>query len=306
MFSKGDPNRHLGGTVIDLRKHEQSESWSSQTEQVHVFPRDGSIRSSGRFRRSCIRSHTIRTRKRAEHTLRGQVVLITGGTRGLGFAMAQEFARRGARLVICGRDPESLQKAESRLRANGADVIALRCDISSRTEAETLIDRATQQYGRIDVLVNNAGEIAVGPLESQTIDNFERAMNTMFWGMVYAIMAVLPAMRARWEGRIVNITSIGGKVAVPHLLPYACAKFAAVGFSEGLHAESARHGIKVTTVVPGLMRTGSHINAMFKGSHRKEYGWFSLAATLPGSAMGAHRPPGKLSMLRRGAKRKLS
>jgi short-subunit dehydrogenase len=218
-----------------------------------------------------------------------QVVVITGGSRGLGFAMAQEFARRGARLVICGRDGTSLQKAESHLRANGTNVISIPCDISSRSEAHALIERAMEHYGHIDVLVNNAGEIVVGPLESQTLDDFERAMNTLFWGTVYTTMAVLPQMKAERAGRIVNITSIGGKVAVPHLVPYACAKFAAVGFSEGLRAESARYGIKITTVVPGLMRTGSHINAMFKGNHRKEYGWFSMAATLPFSAMDAKR-----------------
>ena len=236
----------------------------------------------------------MRRRKRAQSSLLGRVVLITGGSRGLGFALAQEFARRGARLVICGRDPESLRTAELRLLESGADVIAIPCDISSRAEVEALMERAIKHYGTIDVLVNNAGEIAVGPLESQTVEDFERAMNTMFWGMVYTSMAVLPRMRANRAGRIVNITSIGGKVAVPHLLPYACAKFAAVGFSEGLRAESKRHGIKVTTVVPGLMRTGSHINALFKGDHRKEYGWFSLAATSPLSAMDAHRAARKI------------
>jgi short-subunit dehydrogenase len=232
---------------------------------------------------------TIRLRKRSQCSLLGRVVLVTGGSRGLGLAMAQEFAQRGAKLVICGRDPESLQKAESRLRANGVDVMAIPCDISSGSEAEALIDRVIKHHGQIDVLVNNAGEIAVGPMESQTVEDFERAMNIMFWGMVYTTMAVLPQMRARRAGRIVNITSIGGKVAVPHLLPYACAKFAALGFSEGLRAESTRHGIKVTTVVPGLLRTGSHINAIFKGDHRKEYGWFSLAATSRVTAMDAHR-----------------
>jgi hypothetical protein len=96
-------------------------------------------------------------------------------------------------------------------------------------------------------------------------------------------------MRQRGDGRIVNITSIGGKVALPHLLPYGCAKFAAVGFSEGMRAELAKDNIKVTTVVPGLMRTGSHANAAFKGDHRKEYSWFALCATLPFASMDAHR-----------------
>jgi short-subunit dehydrogenase len=217
------------------------------------------------------------------------VVVITGGSRGLGFAIAQEFAVRGAKIVICGRDQEILHEAEQRLLAMRVDVLAVTCDIARQYEAENLIRLATERFGRVDVLVNNAGQIAVGPIEAQTVADFEDAMGTMFWGLVYTTMATLPQMTQRGGGRIVNITSIGGKVAVPHLVPYCSAKFAAMGFSEGIRAELAKNQVKVTTVVPGLMRTGSHANAVFKGDHRKEYSWFSLGATLPFSSMDAHR-----------------
>lgn len=228
-------------------------------------------------------------RTRAAADFRGQVVVITGGSRGLGYAIAQEFAFRGARLVICARDKAPLREAEQHLRAFGAEVLAVACDVGHRHEAEGLIRQATEKFGRVDVLVNNAGTIEVGPLETQTVDDFEQAMRTMFWGAVYTSLAVVPQMSARRNGRIANVTSIGGKVAIPHLLPYCSAKFATVGFSEGLCAELAKDGIKVTTVVPGLMRTGSHMNAVFKGDHRKEYSWFSLGATLPVVAMSATR-----------------
>jgi short-subunit dehydrogenase len=228
-------------------------------------------------------------RVRAVPGFAGQVVVITGGTRGLGFAIAQEFAMRGANLVICGRDEEILHEAEQRQLAMRVQVLAVRCDISQRTEAEALIEQANARFGRIDVLVNNAGQIAVGAIESQQVSDFEEAMGTMFWGMVYTTLATLPQMRRRNAGRIVNITSIGGKVAIPHLTPYVCAKFAAVGFSEGMRAELAKNHVKVTTVVPGLMRTGSHANATFKGDHHKEYSWFSLGASLPFASMDAHR-----------------
>jgi short-subunit dehydrogenase len=233
-------------------------------------------------------------RARALPSFKGQTVVITGGSRGLGFAIAQEFAARGADLVICGRDEEILQEAESRLRGMRANVLAIACDVGKQEEVALLIQQATERFGRIDVLVNNAGTIAVGPLESQSLADFQMAMDTMFWGTVYATLAVLPQMMQRRSGRIVNITSIGGKVAVPHLTPYCCAKFAAMGFSQALRAELAKDHIKVTTVVPGLMRTGSHANAIFKGDHRKEYSWFSLAATLPLSAMDAHRAAYKI------------
>jgi short-subunit dehydrogenase len=100
-------------------------------------------------------------------------------------------------------------------------------------------------------------------------------------------LAALPVMRGQAHGRIVNITSIGGKVSVPHLLPYCTAKFAAVGFSEGLRAELGPGPVAVTTVVPGLMRTGSHLNARFSGRSEEEFTWFSLGATLPVVSMDA-------------------
>jgi len=226
--------------------------------------------------------------------LHGKVVLITGASRGLGFAMAEEFAWEGARLVICARNQEGLDRAQNELEAQGAEVLAVRCDVSDRGQVARMIDQATERFGGIDVLVNNASIISVGPVEVQRFEDFEEAMNVMFWGVVNTTMMVLPQMIERGDGHIVNITSIGGRVSVPHLLPYDCAKFAAVGFSEGLRAEVARHGIHVLTVVPGLMRTGSHLNAYFKGKHRQEFSWFSLGATLPVVSIDGRRAAAKI------------
>jgi short-subunit dehydrogenase len=106
-------------------------------------------------------------------------------------------------------------------------------------------------------------------------------MQAHFWGPLNTIMAVLPAMRQKKAGRIVNISSIGGKISVPHLVPYSASKFALVGLSKGLRAELMKDGISVTTVCPGLMRTGSPRNAEFKGKHHYEYAWFSISDALP-------------------------
>ena len=227
------------------------------------------------------------SRRASTIDLRNKVILITGGSRGLGLAVARECARHGARLAICARDSDELHRAGVDLTARGAEVLTIVCDVSDRGQVEAMVEQVDVRFGRVDVLVNNAGIIQVGPLELQTHADVEEAMAVMFWHLVHTTFAVLPGMRQRGFGRIVNVTSIGGKIGVPHLLPYNCAKFAAVGFSETLRAEVAKDGIAVTTVVPGLMRTGSHVNAYFKGQHRLEYGLFSPLSSLPGTSVSA-------------------
>ena len=227
-------------------------------------------------------------RQRLAH-LNGQVVLITGGSRGLGLALARAFAQEGCHLVLCARDAQELDRAREDIAQQGAAVLPLVCDVTDRAQVNQAVEAATRHFGRVDILVNNAGQIQVGPMPTTTVEDFEAALGVMFWGALYPTLAVLPQMRARRSGRIVNITSIGGKVGIPHLLPYTCAKFATVGLSEGLRAELGREGIYVTTIVPGLMRTGSHLNAEFRGQQEREYTWFSLGASLPLISMDADR-----------------
>jgi NAD(P)-dependent dehydrogenase (short-subunit alcohol dehydrogenase family) len=120
-------------------------------------------------------------------------------------------------------------------------------------------------------------------------EDFENAMATHFWGPLHLILESVPMMRRRGFGRIVNISSIGGRVGVPHMAPYCASKFALVGLSDTLRAELAGHGIRVTTVSPGLMRTGSPLNADMKGQHEKEYAWFAVSDSLPGLSIHADR-----------------
>lgn len=223
------------------------------------------------------------------YDLKEKTVLITGGSRGLGLVLAREFAKQGARLAICAREVDDLDRARENLKERGAEVFTIPCDITDRAEVEEMLALVRDRFGKVDVLVNNAGIIQVGPLEVMTLNDYEVAMKTHFWGPLYTILGVLPAMQARREGRIVNISSIGGKISVPHLVPYSASKFALVGLSQGLRAELAKDGVVVTTVCPGLMRTGSPRNADFKGRHRAEYAWFSISDALPLTSMKAER-----------------
>ncbi|MBA3553276.1 MAG: SDR family oxidoreductase [Gemmatimonadales bacterium] len=229
----------------------------------------------------------VRAARREEFKLRGRTVLVTGGSRGLGLALARETAAQGARVAICGRDLDALDRAESALARIAADVIAVECDVGDRAAVRAMIADVTRRLGPVDMLINNAGVIEVGPAETMKVEDYEEAMATNFWGILYPTLEVIPQMRERRSGRIVNITSIGGKLGIPHLLPYSASKFAAVGFSQGLRAELAGEGVKVVTVVPGLMRTGSPRNAIFRGRHRAEYAWFSIADSFPGLTVGA-------------------
>jgi short-subunit dehydrogenase len=205
--------------------------------------------------------------------------------------LARQLAGEGARLTLIARDEAELQRASEDIRTREpfADVLLAPADVRKRYEAERAIARTIEQYGSVDVVINNAGIIQVGPLDHMKLADYEDAMNTHFWGPLYMVLAALPHMRRQGEGRIVNISSIGGKIAVPHLVPYSASKFALTGLSDGLRLELMRDNIIVTTVCPGLMRTGSPVNAMFKGKRPQEYAWFAISDSLPIASINAER-----------------
>src|SRR5690348_1578878 len=227
--------------------------------------------------------------RRGQDDIRGEVAVVTGASRGLGLLLARELARHSCPLVICARDAAELDRAAGQLRAAGAEVTAVACDITDEASPRLLVDTAIERYGRLDILISNAGIIQVGPVQDGQVGLYETALDTMALAPVRLALTGLPIMRRRGHGRIVTIASVGGKLSVPHLLPYSTAKFAAVGFSEGLRAELGRGPVTVTTVVPGLMRTGSHLQARFTGQAGKEFTWFALGASLPLVSMDAER-----------------
>jgi NAD(P)-dependent dehydrogenase (short-subunit alcohol dehydrogenase family) len=167
--------------------------------------------------------------------------------------------------------------------------MTIRCDVSYQTDVNEMVKSVVQAWGKLDVLFNVAGIIEVGPLEAMTQDDFKRAMDTHFWGPLNTMLAAIPHMRAKGWGRILNVSSMGGKRAVPHMIPYDASKFALVGLSQGMRTELVKDGIYVTTACPSLMRTGSPRNASFKAQHRKEYAWFSVSDSLPLLSMNSKR-----------------
>ena len=231
--------------------------------------------------------------RRRRYTFKNAVVLITGGSRGLGLALARVFAQEGAHLALLARDADELERAAAELRAHGTRVLTLPCDVRKREEVQKAVREVVADYGSLDVLVNNAGVIQVGPLEHMQETDFQNALAVHLWGPLYTTLAALPYLKET-RGRVVNISSVGGKVAVPHLLPYVVSKHALVGLSDGLRAELAKEGIKVTTVCPGLMRTGSYPNVQLKGRHAQELAWFAVGDSLPLLTMSAPKAAKKI------------
>jgi NAD(P)-dependent dehydrogenase (short-subunit alcohol dehydrogenase family) len=229
--------------------------------------------------------HVVRARRAIDFA--GRVVVITGGSRGLGLVLARRFAAEGAHLCLLARDETELARAREELAGSSGEIMTVSCDIRRRADVRAAIATVMDHWSAIDVLINNAGVIQVGPLEHMSTLDFENAMATHFWGPLHLMFESVPSMRRRGFGRIVNIASIGGRIAVPHLAPYSASKFALVGLSDAVRAELDQYGIRVTTVSPGLMRTGAPRNVDVKGKHEAEYGWFVVADSLPAFSTSA-------------------
>lgn len=220
---------------------------------------------------------------------RESVAVVSGASRGLGLLISTELARRGFNLALIARTPAELTEAQETLRREfpSLRIETYPCDVSDRPAIQRIVEDIETNFGPIEVLLNVAGIIQVGPAENATEELFDQAISGMLLGPINLTWAVLPHMRKRRAGRIGTVSSIGGAIAVPHLLPYSAAKFGARGFSEGLTSELAGTGITATTILPGLMRTGSHQRAQFIGQRNKEYAWFAPSASLPLISMSA-------------------
>src|SRR5260370_1146516 len=235
------------------------------------------------------------------NVFKGKIALITGGSRGLGLEIARQVCARGGKVALIARDAEELARAKTDLDRFSTEVLTIPCDLLESAQIQSAVQQTLQHFGKIDILINNAGTIEIGPLTHMQLKDFDRAMRLHFWAPFILYLLIAPQMRAKGGGRIVNISSIGGKIAVPHMAAYSASKFALAGFSDAMRPELAQDNIYVTTVTPGLMRTGSQVHAKFKGDHAAEYRWFDWSRKIPFASISVERAARKiLNACRRG------
>lgn len=184
-----------------------------------------------------------------------KVVVITGAGAGIGRATAQAFAREGARLHLADIDQEQAREAAAAAADLGARVEAHRLDCTRPEQVEALAAEIEKTDGRVDVLHNNAGVCTGGAVEDLSLDDWHWTLDINLWGVIHGVHAFLPGMIARGSGHIVNTASMAGMLPFPFVAPYVASKFAVVGLTEALGTELARHGIGVTLVCPGAVRT---------------------------------------------------
>src|SRR6266446_2556031 len=185
----------------------------------------------------------------------GTAGIVTGASSGIGAQLARDLAARGMRVALLARRADRLAALADEIRRGGGEAIAVPCDVAERTSIEGAVAGVLERFGRVDLLVNDAGYGRHVLFKDHDAADIERMMRTNYLGVVWATKAVLPAMRARRRGWIVNISSVAGKLGQPDEAAYSASKFAVTGLSEGLSYELAPLGIHVMTVYPALVRT---------------------------------------------------
>jgi short-subunit dehydrogenase len=184
-----------------------------------------------------------------------QVALVTGASSGIGQRVAIDLAARGAIVVGCSRSLKKLQDTANELKRYSSSSTVMVCDVSAPKQVKEMVERVLSQFGRIDILINNAGFGAYQSFAESSIDSIESMLRTNYLGTVYCTKEVLPSMIARRSGHIANISSVAGKIATPNMASYCATKFALLGLSESLYHELKSLGIHVSVICPGPVRT---------------------------------------------------
>jgi NAD(P)-dependent dehydrogenase (short-subunit alcohol dehydrogenase family) len=188
--------------------------------------------------------------------LDGKVILITGGTDGLGAALADRLVEEGARVAVCGRDPARLAVTEDRLRNAGGDVLAVRADVTQLPDLERFVDAAVDRWGRIDGLVNNAGKSAAGRVDEVSDEDWADDLNLKVLGAIRCTRLAVPHLVAAGGGAIVNVLAVAGKAPGAGSLPTAASRAAGLAITKAASKDLGAHGIRVNAVLIGLVESG--------------------------------------------------
>lgn len=187
--------------------------------------------------------------------LKDKVALVTGGSGGIGFAITEALLKEGMRVAICGRDKEKLRKAEMKFRGHGKNLMAMAADVAKKSEVDRWVKGALKRFGRIDLLVNNAGVALWSEVENITDEHLDYHLNVNLRGPLYCSQAVLPSMKEQRSGYIINISSICGKFGFAGTAAYSASKFGLMALSDSLREEGQSFNIKVTAICPGYVAT---------------------------------------------------
>lgn len=187
--------------------------------------------------------------------IRGKVVVITGASSGLGEATARVLCAEGAKVVLGARRVDRLSALVAQLAGRGGEARALQTDVAHRDQVKRLVDAAVDTYGRIDVMINNAGLMPLAPLERLKVDEWDEMIDVNLKGVLYGVAAALPHMKRQRSGHFINVSSVAGHKVVPGFAVYSATKTAVRVLSEGLRQEVGPYGIRTTVISPGAMAT---------------------------------------------------
>lgn len=188
-------------------------------------------------------------------SLKDKVVIVTGASSGIGYETALAFAREGARLVLAALDEKPLRDLAERIQESGGQAIAVATDVSERDQVERMVGAAIDRFGRVDVIVNNAGYALGATVEQTTERDFRDLWETNVLGVLYGIQAVLPTMRREGSGHVINVASAAGRIPFPGIGAYSATKAAVVALTDALRVEEAGAGIRASVVLPVSTRT---------------------------------------------------
>ena len=189
-------------------------------------------------------------------TLKDKVAIITGASSGIGYATALALSTAGARVSIGARRTDRLEQLENEIKKGGGEVLSQKLDVTKKTDCDAIVEQTVKKWGRVDILVNNAGLMPLSFVKNLKVDEWEQMIDVNIKGVLFCTAAVIPHLKEKKSGHIVNISSVAGRIVFPAGSVYCATKHAITAFSEGLRQElSARSGIRVTCVEPGVVET---------------------------------------------------